>query len=139
LLFMSFLPRPDRKTNFSIGPPPFTLEGIEGFRLSARQANGGFMDVKTRILFNDHEILLNGFTQKYIANVITAIARSFLDEASDIIVCIDDGELAMFSGSRELVLEKDFANQLIQNTIKGMLSPLKGIFWQDKITILVTR
>ena len=32
-------------------------------------------------------------------------------------------------------IRKDFAKQLVKNTVKGMLSPLKGVFWFREISI----
>jgi len=92
----------------------------------------------TRLLCNDQEIELNGFTQRYIANIIIGIARSFGDSSQDIAAYIDDDELRFDSSRGQLNIEKDFAKELIQSTIKGMLSPLRGIFWDQKIKIIVT-
>lgn len=81
---------------------------------------------------------MNGFTQRYIANMIIGIARSFGDPSEDISVYINDDDLQVESSSGQLNIEKDFARELIQSTIKGILSPLKGIFWRQKIRITVT-
>jgi len=93
----------------------------------------------TRLSCNDQEIPLNGFTQRYIANMIIGIARSFGDLSQDLSVYINDDELRVESSRGQLNIEKDFAKELIQSTIKGILSPLKGIFWRQKIKITVTQ
>ena len=93
----------------------------------------------TRLSCNDQEIPLNGFTQRYIANMIIGIARSFGDLSQDIAVYINDDDLRVESSKGQLNIEKDFAKELIQSTIKGILSPLKGIFWRQKIKITVTQ
>jgi len=81
---------------------------------------------------------LNSFTQRYIANMIIGIARSFGDLSQEIAVYINDDDLRVESSRGQLNIEKEFAKELIQSTIKGMLSPLKGIFWRQKIKITVT-
>lgn len=92
----------------------------------------------TKLSCNDQEIPLNSFTQRYIANMIIGIARSFGDLSQDIVVYITDDDIRVESSIGQLNIEKDFAKELIQSTIKGILSPLKGIFWRQQIKITVT-
>jgi hypothetical protein len=49
---------------------------------------------------------------------------------------VDSEDFHIYTEKGEIdISKKDFARQFIESTIKGMLSPLKGIFWLQKITI----
>lgn len=96
---------------------------------------GGITKMKTNLLVNNNIIPLNDFTQSYIANILCGIARSLGDDSSNITICIEPEEIHISTEKGELDVKRDFVKQLIQSTIKGMLSPLKGIFWLQNITI----
>lgn len=87
------------------------------------------------LLVNNTAIPLDNFTRDYIANVLRAIAYSLRIDSTDVTICIKPNELHIYTEKGEVGLIKDFAKQLIENTIKGMLSPLKGVFWLKIITI----
>ncbi len=91
--------------------------------------------MRTSLLVNNHVVPLNDFTQSYIANVLCAIADSFGMDSKYVTICIEEDGLCIYTESGEVKIIKDFAKQLIENTIKGMLSPLKGVLWLQKITI----
>ncbi|TAN45155.1 MAG: hypothetical protein EPN22_03940 [Nitrospirae bacterium] len=91
--------------------------------------------MKTSLRVNSSDIPLNVFTQEYIANVLFGIVRSFGPDAKEINLIIDAGILSIGTDRGPLKLRKDFSRQLIHNTIKGMLSPLKGVLWLENITI----
>ncbi|MEW6739671.1 MAG: hypothetical protein ACOYU2_01445 [Nitrospirota bacterium] len=91
--------------------------------------------MKTSLLVNNRVVPLNDFTQNYIANVLCAIARSLGYNPRNVTICIEYDELRIYTENGEIDIKKDFAKTLIQNTLKGMLSPLKGILWFQKITI----
>jgi hypothetical protein len=49
---------------------------------------------------------------------------------------VDSENFHIYTEKGEIdISKKDFARQFIESTVKGMLSPLKGIFWLQKITI----
>lgn len=92
--------------------------------------------LKTELLVNDSTVPLNEFTQNYIGNLLRGIALSLGHDSRDIKVQIDHSELTINTENGEIPILKDFARSLIESTIKGVLSPLKGIFWLQKITII---
>lgn len=50
---------------------------------------GNITQFKTSLTVNNNNIALNGFTQKYIANVLYGIVRSFGIYPETIMVCVD--------------------------------------------------
>jgi len=78
---------------------------------------------------------LNEFTQSYIGNVLRGIVLSLGYDSRDITIHIDEAELRIYTEKGEVPLLKDFTRLLIESTIKGILSPLKGVFWLQRITI----
>ncbi len=96
----------------------------------------GITQLKTSLLVNNNIVPLNDFTQKYITNVLYAAAISFGVDSNTVTVCVDSDEFHIYTEKGEIdISKKDFARQLIESTVKGILSPLKGIFWLQKITI----
>ncbi len=91
--------------------------------------------MQTTLLVNDQVIPLNDFTQKYLGNVIRGIVLALGQDSQDIRIYIDDSGLRLYSEVGELPLLRDFPKIIIESTIKGMLSPLKGIFWFGRISI----
>jgi len=95
----------------------------------------GIIEMQTTLLVNDQVIPLNEFTQNYLGNVIRGIVLSLGQDAKDVHLHIDEAGLRIYTETGEVPLVKDFARLLIESTIKGMLSPLKGIFWLGRITV----
>lgn len=92
--------------------------------------------MKTSLSVNNNIIPLNEFTQNYIANVLCGVVRSFGIDPDTIMVCVDAEGFRVYTDKGAIdVSKKDFARQLIESTIKGTLSPLKGIFWMQNIVI----
>lgn len=92
--------------------------------------------LKTSLMVNNYVIPLNDFVQGYVANILFAIAKSFGISPNSVTVCVDSEDFHVYTDKGEIdISKKDFARQLIESTVKGMLSPLKGIFWLQKITI----
>jgi len=91
--------------------------------------------LKTTLHVNNSSVQLNAFTQVYIGNALRAIAKSLGVDTGKVTVHIGPEGLQIFSADQEIALRKDFAKQLTENTVKGMLSPLKGVFWTENITI----
>lgn len=92
--------------------------------------------MKTSLSINNNSIPLNEFTQSHISNVLYGIVRSFGIYPETIMVCVDAKGFRVYTDKGEIdISKKDFAKQLIESTIKGALSPLKGIFWMQNIVI----
>lgn len=97
---------------------------------------GGYYALEDKSpLVNDYVIQLNEFTQDYIGNILRGIVLSLGQDSRDITVYIDKTELHIYTENGEIQIMKDFARSLIESTIKGILSPLKGVFWLERITI----
>lgn len=99
----------------------------------------GTIGMQTILLVNDQVIPLNDFTQTFLGNVIKGIVVALGHEANEVVLSIDDSGLHIYTETGEIPLRKDFARLLIESTIKGMLSPLKGIFWLGKVSISCKR
>jgi hypothetical protein len=103
--------------------------------------------MQTQLSVNDIIIPLNEFTQRYIGSVMMAIAISLIPSISlssegelvgfpdKVCLYIDSENLAITANSEEVPVKKDFSRNIIESTIKGMLSPLKGVVWLERITI----
>lgn len=93
--------------------------------------------MKTSLTVNNNNIPLNDFTQRYIANILCGIARSFGIDSDAVTVRVDAEGFRIHTVDGEIdISKKEFAKQLIESTIKGMLSPLKGVFWLQNIMII---
>ncbi|MFZ5997216.1 MAG: hypothetical protein ACOYW7_06975 [Nitrospirota bacterium] len=93
--------------------------------------------LRTCLTVNSVAVPLNDFTQNYIANVLSAVVRSFGVDSTRVTVSIDGETLHILTEDGGIDLaERDFAKQLVINTLKGVLSPLKGVFWLQKIDII---
>src|SRR4030067_207020 len=97
----------------------------------------GITRLKTTLLVNDYSIELNEFTSNYIGEIIHGVVRALGKNDDKMSVEIDEKGLRIFTSNEEIPLVKEFVRNLIESTVKGVLSPLKGIFWLQKITISV--
>lgn len=96
---------------------------------------GVIIQLKTNLIVNDYVVPLNEFTQNYIGNVLRGVVLSLGYDSKDVIVNIDGSELNITTDKGDIPLLKGFTRLLIESTIKGILSPLKGVIWLQKITI----
>lgn len=94
--------------------------------------------MKTSLAVNDNSIPLNDFTQNYIGNVMRGIAVSLGHSSNAITLDINGTDLSLKTGKDDVIILKDFAKMLIESTIKGILSPLNGVLWLQRITIVCT-
>ncbi len=94
--------------------------------------------MQTHVIVNERVIPLNDFTQKYVGSVLKGIVSSLGFNGKEYKVFIDCNELAIFIDDKEVPLRKDFSRLLARSTIKGMLSPLKGIPFFENINITIT-
>lgn len=94
--------------------------------------------VKTVLICKGNQIQLNAFTQRYIGNVVVAIAKSLGDISNLVTVQIDENFAGIYADGKKIVIEREFAKQLLQSTVRGLLSPLNGVFWDQEITITVS-
>ncbi len=93
-------------------------------------------ELRTSLVVNDSPIPLNDFTQTYIGNVLRAIVKSLGFNAKQVHLYIDtSGEINIYANDEPVPIRKDFVRLLIESTLKGVLSPLKGIFWLERIII----
>ncbi|RMG02610.1 MAG: hypothetical protein D6726_07225 [Nitrospirae bacterium] len=91
--------------------------------------------MKTTLFVNDMVIPLNDFTQQYIGKILVGIAESLGYTGQRINLYIEPSDLNLFTDDTQVPIRKEFVRLLIESTIKGVLSPLKGIFWLQRITI----
>lgn len=69
--------------------------------------------------------------------MLAGMANSFGMSSSKVTVSMDAERFSILTDNGDIdISKKDFARQLIESTIKGMLSPLKGVFWLQNITIM---
>ncbi len=92
--------------------------------------------LKTTLVVNETVIPLNEFVQTYIGNVLRAMVLSLGFEAERVHLFIESGDIKIYADDEPVPLRKDFVKLLLESTIKGVLSPLKGIFWLERITIM---
>ena len=95
----------------------------------------GHTDLKTELLVNDMVIPLNNFTQQYIGNILKGIALSLGCTGEKVSIDFDSHGLNFYSGDNDIQIKKAFPSAIIINTVKGMLTPLKGVVWADKVMI----
>lgn len=80
-------------------------------------------------------IPLNEFTQEYIGTILKGIAFSLGYTGTNIGIDIDSRGLNFYSEDRDIRIGKDFPLAIVEGTVKGMVSPLKGVGLVDKIMI----
>lgn len=95
----------------------------------------GVFQLRTSVIVNDTIIPLNGFTQNYIGNVLRSIAVSLGHPSKAVAVHIDRTGLCIYTEEGELPLLKDFAGLLVENTVKGLISSLRGVSWFQSLTV----
>lgn len=78
---------------------------------------------------------LNEFAQQYIGNILRGIALSLGYSGTNISIDIDSRGLNLYSEDRDIQIRKDFPRAIVESTVKGMVSPLKGVVWVDKVMI----
>ena len=111
-----------------------TVKVPEVVRLMHKESSG---KLTTCLTVNSVAVPLNDFTQNYIANVLSAVVRSFGVESTKVTISIDCETLHILTENGDIDLaERDFARQLVMNTLKGVLLPLKRVFWLQKIDII---
>lgn len=91
--------------------------------------------MKTQLLVNDLVIPLNDFTQLYIGNILRGIATSLGCPEERVSINIDADGLNLFAGYSGIQIEQGFTREIVESTVKGMLSPLKGVVWIEKVII----
>lgn len=90
---------------------------------------------KTSLIVNDYMVPLNSFVQTYIGNIMRAIINSLGEDGIEFGIYIEGEDLKVYTEKGDVPLEMDFAKAIVTATIKGVLSPLKGIFWLQRISI----
>ncbi len=92
--------------------------------------------MRTSLLVNEAVIPLNPFLQRYLGNILRAMVHSLDCPGKKIHLQIDREGIKLFSDDFEVPIKKEFTKLLIESTVKGALSPLKGIFWFERINIV---
>ncbi len=95
----------------------------------------GTTDLKTQLLVNEMVIPLNDFAQQYIGNVLKGIAKSLGCSGGDVSFNLDRDGLNLYSEDKNIALETDFSRDIVESTVKGMLSPIRGVIWIEKVMI----
>jgi len=90
---------------------------------------------KTNLMVNDYVVPLNRFTQTYIGNILRAMALSLGYNPKEVSAYIDGDEVRLYTEEGEIPIVREFAKAMVTSTVKGVLSPLKGIFWLQRISI----
>jgi hypothetical protein len=95
-------------------------------------------DLKTRLLANDTIIPLNDFAQLYMGNILRATVASLRYSGEKIYLKVEDQKLDLFADGINVPIEGRFHRDLVESTVKGMLSTTRGIAWFDKIIIITS-
>ena len=94
--------------------------------------------LKTQLFAGKNIIPLNKFTERYVRNILRGIISSLGSKGKRINVYVDSDELVILVNDKEVPLRKDFSKLLVKSTIKGMISPLRGIPFFENINIKTT-
>lgn len=95
----------------------------------------GTTKLKTQLLVNDIVVPLDDFVQRYIGNVLKAIALSLGYSGMKVSLNIEKERVSMNSEGVNIPVDNEFSRTIVESTIKGMLSPLQGVVWVEKVTI----
>ncbi|UCE78997.1 MAG: hypothetical protein JSV13_10940 [Nitrospiraceae bacterium] len=95
----------------------------------------GTTGLKTQLLVNEMVIPLNDFTQQYIGNVLKGIAQSLGCSGKDVRFNLDRDGLNFYSEDKDIEIKTEFSRDIVESTVKGMLSPIRGIVWIEKVMI----
>lgn len=92
-------------------------------------------ELQTTIFVADTVIPLNRFTHVYIGNEVRGMVLALGQDAKDITIHIKGSDIKIITEKGEVTLRTEFANKIVEGSLKGILSPLKGIDWNKQITI----
>ncbi len=95
----------------------------------------GITRLKTELIVNDTVIPLNRFTQDFIGNVVLSISTTLGFRAKKVSLTIATGNIRIVADDSEVPINKDFVRRIVESTIYGAISPLKGVFWLGNIRI----
>ncbi|MDB4285373.1 hypothetical protein N9903_00500 [bacterium] len=93
-------------------------------------------EVKTRILADDTVIPLNDFAQLYMGNILRATVASLGHSGEKIYLKVENQRLDLYADGASVPIKDRFKRDLVESTVKGALSSLKGIVWFDKVIII---
>lgn len=95
---------------------------------------------KTDLMVNDHVIELNNFVQNYIGAVLYGII-SVLDAIPGEVVLVMDSmrDVEIYVDNKEVEIRKRFVKDIVGSTVRGLISPLKGVFLLDRVIIRTRR
>lgn len=91
--------------------------------------------VKTELYVNDKFISLNPFNQDYVGNILKGIVIALGGSGKKFSLSLDSEELKVLLDGEDVEIRKDFVRLIIENTVKGMVSSLKGASSPEKIMI----
>lgn len=92
--------------------------------------------VKTQMLAADTIIPLDDFTQLYIGNILKATVTSLGHSGEKIRFKFENQTLEISADSTDVPINSELERNLVESTIKGMLSTLRGITWFGKVIII---
>jgi hypothetical protein len=96
----------------------------------------GITDLKTQLLVNDMVVPLNDFSQLYIGHILRGIASSLGCSGKKISINIDQDGLNLYSEDDNIRIgTEEFPCEIVESTVRGMLSPLRGVVWVEKVMI----
>lgn len=86
-------------------------------------------------MVNDIVIPLNDFNQAFLGNVLRGMALSLGNNNNDVGFNIDVNELTLYSDDINMKINDEPTRLMILSTVRGMLSPIKGVVWLEKVTL----
>ena len=101
----------------------------------SKDLSGDKTGLKTELFVNEKPVPLNPFNQDYAGNILKGIVIALGYSGKEFSLSLDSEELKILSNGEDVEIRKDFVRLIIENTIKGMVSSLKGVSSPEKITI----
>ncbi len=95
---------------------------------------------RTDLMVNDHVIPLNDFVQHYMGTVLFSVVSVLGSKCNEIAVVMNGiRDIEIYADNKVIELRKQFVRDIIGSTVKGFISPLKGVFLLDRIIIRTRR
>ncbi len=93
-------------------------------------------EFNTDLIVNERVIELNNFVQNYIGAVVYGIVYALGAEPGEVELVISKTKnLEIKVNDRNIEIRKPFVYHIVESTVRGLLSPLKDVFFLDELTI----
>ncbi len=91
---------------------------------------------RTDLMVNDYVVPLNNFIKNYIGAILFGIVSVLGATPQEVVIVMDEMRaIKIYADDKEIEVRKRFVRDIVGSTVRGIVSPLKGVFLLDKVII----